>query len=321
MVAIATVSAAKFTGWYDTAAITAWAEALAARVEPLQRVLAASTDAYLSRLSTTVAGKRIQPAGAIDVTKLRDGVTHAGAYGRAADVYRYQQSQFDQTAQQILDGASPQAPDIISPVDAAVQRVLDVAKQDGQLVLRNQSQAFMEQNEDKGITGYRRVIHPERSKGGTCGLCIAASDVKYHVKELLPLHQTCFCTTSPIFGELDPGNSLNNLDLATLYKQAGGSTNAADLKKTRYQVDAHGELGPVLVPHGKSIHTGRTGRTSTKKPLTAEQKMGRLEARHKSLTATLPKARELAASDPKAWGPFLANIEARIKTLGEEIAA
>jgi hypothetical protein len=43
--------------------------------------------------------------------------------------------------------------------------------------------------------------------------------------------------------------------LEQLYAQAGGvggvSTTAAPaLKRVRYQVDEHGELGPVLVPRG-----------------------------------------------------------------------
>jgi len=98
--------------------------------------------------------------------------------------------------------------------------------------------------------GYRRVIHPELTAGGTCGLCIAASDRRYHKAELMPLHARCACTVAPIMrGGADPGNSLNNLDLGDLY-EAAGSTSAAELKRTKWQVDAHGELGPVLAPKG-----------------------------------------------------------------------
>ncbi|WP_162139308.1 hypothetical protein [Mycobacterium canetti] len=97
------------------------------------------------------------------------------------------------------------------------------------------------------IIGYRRVIHPELSLGGTCGMCIAASDRVYRVGELMPLHNLCRCTVAAVTEEHDPADDLNAVDLRQLYKDAGGNT-VAHLKRTRYQVDEHGELGPVLVP-------------------------------------------------------------------------
>lgn len=97
------------------------------------------------------------------------------------------------------------------------------------------------------VIGFRRVIHPEFSYGGTCGLCITASKQIYHYAQLLPIHNNCHCTIAPVTKENDPGADLNNMDLSTLYKHAGG-TSPAHLKRTRYKVDEHGELGPVLVP-------------------------------------------------------------------------
>jgi hypothetical protein len=41
------------------------------------------------------------------------------------------------------------------------------------------------------VTGYRRVIHPELSKSGTCGLCVAAADRIYYVDDLMPIHTNC----------------------------------------------------------------------------------------------------------------------------------
>jgi hypothetical protein len=100
------------------------------------------------------------------------------------------------------------------------------------------------------VIGYRRVIHPEQSRGGTCGMCIAASDRIYKVAELLPLHAHCKCTIAPVTEDHDPADDVNAVDLRQLYKHAGGNT-VAHLKRTRYQVDEHGELGPVLVPKSK----------------------------------------------------------------------
>ncbi|WP_458317119.1 hypothetical protein [Mycolicibacterium brisbanense] len=97
------------------------------------------------------------------------------------------------------------------------------------------------------IIGYRRVIHPELSRTGTCGLCIAAADRVYNVAELMPIHDRCHCTIAAITEDHDPADDVNAADLRQLYEDAGG-TSAAHLKKTRYKHDQHGELGQVLVP-------------------------------------------------------------------------
>lgn len=100
------------------------------------------------------------------------------------------------------------------------------------------------------VVGMRRIIHPELSRTGTCGLCIAASDRLYIVRELLPMHANCKCTSAPVTEEFDPADELNKADLRQLYRDAGG-TSRAHLKRTRYKVDEHGELGPTLIPGRK----------------------------------------------------------------------
>jgi hypothetical protein len=102
-------------------------------------------------------------------------------------------------------------------------------------------------NLDETVIGYRRVIHPELSRTGVCGLCIAAADRRYKVGTLLPIHANCKCTIAAITEENDPGDAANTADLGALYRQGGG-TSGADLKRVRYQVDEHGELGPTLIP-------------------------------------------------------------------------
>jgi len=118
------------------------------------------------------------------------------------------------------------------------------------------------------VTGYRRVVHPELSRGGSCGMCIVASDRVYKTTELKPIHSNCKCTVALVTADNDPGNSLNKQDLGQFYKQAGGNS-AAHLKRTRYQVDEHGELGAVLVP---------------KKPYKPRSKNSKLLAKGKKLT-------------------------------------
>lgn len=100
---------------------------------------------------------------------------------------------------------------------------------------------------DDRVIGLRRIIHPELSRTGTCGLCIAASDQIYRVRELRPIHTKCQCTVAAVTREFDPADVLNKADLAAVYEAAGG-TDSPLLKRVRFQVDEHGELGPVLVP-------------------------------------------------------------------------
>ena len=99
------------------------------------------------------------------------------------------------------------------------------------------------------VIGYRRVLRPELSKGGSCGLCIAASDRLYFVEDLLPIHDRDNCVPMPVTEDNDPGMRINGEDLQRLYADAG-STAGEQLKRTRYRVEQHGELGPVLVRAG-----------------------------------------------------------------------
>ena len=335
-VAIAAEAARTFTGWYDSTRIAEWAAKLALRIEALQRAQAQNTDAYLARATSTLVGGRVSPVGRIDVTALRAGITHAGAYARAADVYRWQQAQLDKTAgallkatvrgaEALLDGTPVQPPALITPTQAAVDRVSDVAAMDIQLADRDQSQKFLTENAGRrDIRGWRRVIHPELSKGGTCGLCIAISDRIYRVDELRPVHDHCECTTLPIVGSQDPGNSLNNLDLKTLYRNAGGSTSGEALKRTRYQINDHGELGPVLSADGQHVRGPKQARkdeNTARKAKTPAEARATIQRVHDQLAGALPKARELVAADPKKWSAYLGDLEARVSDLQSQLAA
>ncbi len=97
----------------------------------------------------------------------------------------------------------------------------------------------------KKVIGYRRVLHPERSRTGPCGLCIIAADRFYTRDDLMELHGECKCTVSPITEDDDPGLRLNRRDLDEIYA-AAGSKYAEDLKRLRVRVQENGELGPIL---------------------------------------------------------------------------
>lgn len=335
-VAMATAAARTFRGWYDSDQITEWAGKLATRIESIQRVQAQSTDAYLARATSSIAGTKIRPVGRVDIDSLRTGITHAGAYARAADVYRYQQSILDRSAAQIADadiqdgrallqGVPIEPPDVIDPIEAAIQRVEAVADMDVQLADRAQSQHFLtEMPESLDIKSWRRVIHPEESAGGSCGLCIAASDRIYYIEELRPIHGKCKCTVLPIVGDKDPGGGLNSLDLKTLYSHAGGTTAGHALKRTRYKVDDHGELGPVLTFEKDSWRGPKKSATDVRpnrRAKTPEERRASIERLLASEERASAKARDLAAADPAKWGSYSSNLEARVAFLRREFAS
>lgn len=154
-------------------------------------------------------------------------------FERAAETYRYERSTgkdhdaatelADQRIDRIVDNNL-----ILSARMAAQQTLVRVAAK------------------DERITGYRRIIHPELSKGGVCGLCVAAADQVYKVGTLMEIHDRCKCSIAAVTTAQDPGHSLNREDLDKLYEHAGGSTAGKSLKRTRYTVVHHHELGPVL---------------------------------------------------------------------------
>lgn len=225
----------KFAGWYNTREIKAMSTDVALQMESAQRQTASLTDAYLTRVLTIMRGQPIKAKGAVSVANLRKGITHEGVYGRLADQYRYERS---------LDVAPEKV------MEHVIQRAEVIARTDIDLAFRAQIPASLDVMR---VTGYRRVIHPELSKG-TCGLCIVASDRTYNRESLLPLHARCHCGVLPVLGEEDPAHAMNQVDIGQLYHDAG-SLKAADLKKTRYVVHEHSELGPVLAYHGDAFRS------------------------------------------------------------------
>jgi len=222
-----------FTGWYDDLAVRRLAKQIAATVAPTQRVMASQEDAYLAHVTSVLSKRTATPVGPVDVSNLRKGVPADEVYTRLAEQYRWDRST-----------GTPDAKALGKVLTrASVMNQMDVA-----LAARSEQEKFFTEHK---VEGYRRVLHPELSKGGSCGLCIAASDRIYHRNRLMPLHARCCCGVLPLIGGYDPGNSLNNLDLGALY-EAAGSTSARDLKKTRYVVHDNGELGPVLAAHGST---------------------------------------------------------------------
>jgi hypothetical protein len=169
-----------------------------------------------------------------------EAIDPADAYGRIADQVRFKA--------------------VSEPVDEeqlrsfATVRVASVAQTDVTLAVREQVRNAAGKLKD--VRGYRRILHPELTATGPCGLCVVAADRLYHVEDLMPIHSNCVCETLPVLGELDPGLHLNASDLAAIYSEAGGTggdvikggkRHSGALKAVRVALAEHGELGPSLV--------------------------------------------------------------------------
>lgn len=223
-----------FDQWYDSAAITAWTAEIVRAVEAGQVATATVTDAYLATVASEVVGQSVLPVGAVDPSGLRQGVTHQGVYGRLADQWRYQES-------------LGTAVDLIAQGVAA--RAASMVATDLQLAFTHQSRRFMT---ERGIDEWRRIIRPEMSKTGVCGLCIAASDRMYFRGDLMPIHGNCHCGVLPVKNGVDPGRSLNREDLDRIYGEVG-SADADQLISTKFVVRENGEIGPVLTREGDAF--------------------------------------------------------------------
>lgn len=131
------------------------------------------------------------------------------------------------------------------------ERMERMVSQDIAAAARNAHQEIMRKTPKKTITGYRRVVHPELSQTGSCGLCIVASTMIYKKSDLLPIHAGCKCETVEIYQidgkTYDPGQQINDEDLSVFYEEAGGTTHGWKLKRWKYKVVNHPEYGPTLV--------------------------------------------------------------------------
>lgn len=241
--AAATAEAAwsSFDAWYDTALVAATAVTLADLSRTAQHTATGLAAQYVAEVVGALSGAPVRVPQAA-TPPVRNGVDLAGVHGRPAEVFR----------RAVATGA-----DETRARELAVARGGNLMRTDLSLVERTSEQKQMQA---ASIKRYRRVLRPELSESGSCGLCIAASDRLYKVSQLMPIHPPhCKCKTMPVDGG-DAGALLNAEDVKRLYAEAhdlAGSTRREDLINVRVKVNHHGELGPVLTRAGDSFRGPR----------------------------------------------------------------
>lgn len=223
-----------FDAWYEAAAVAALAAETANLSLAAQQAAAGLSQAYAVNVISSITGAVLLPNPRPWQT-IRNGVDMRLVHHRPAEAYK----------RAIARGKTHEEALVLAGLRAEGLIVADLSLEE-----RAVTQAVLR---DAGITTYRRVIRPELSKSGTCGMCIVAADQVYHSGDLMPIHPpSCKCVVMPIIGDNDPGHSMNKDDLAQLYEDAG-SNRIEDLVRTRYKVNEHGELGPVLTKEGDNF--------------------------------------------------------------------
>jgi hypothetical protein len=310
-----------FQGWYDHTAIKALAELLAGLLRGFESNAARNADSYMAEAVSIVTGKRFQPTGVRRTQLGRHNVANDAVLGRIANAYRYQQGQVDRDM--IAAGRSGKVLNSMEPRDAAFERLNKIVQTNLQMAQRSQMLTTMAGSQ--GVIGYRRIIHPELAGEGTCGLCIAAADRHYHKGELLPIHPGCHCTVLPETRSYDP-HSINEDDFSKIYTDAGG-TSAEQLRATRYRIDQHGEIGPVIRPEDEPIRTKREAVGAKRKtgaaPLknTDEQVATLVNRRDQILDEYHKIVQDISNGDKydDEWGPTLDRMHSRVDNLNKQI--
>lgn len=233
-VATAAGAWAGFSAWYDTAAVTDLAEQIADLSLSGQTSIVGLFSEYVAQVTAMLRGDRLVTVPRVPARPIRSGVDPVSVHSRPAAVFRETYA---------LLGDEQAA------IERAIGRAAQLMETDAMLAARA---AQMEAMRELEVTHYRRVLRPELSESGPCGLCVVAADQVYKIGDLLPLHGQCKCQTVEVTDALDVGKRLNREDLDKIYAAAGGTT-AADLKRVRVTINEHGELGPVLSVRGQKF--------------------------------------------------------------------
>lgn len=237
------------TDRYDEDRVLAAAARSSSAVEGVARAQWMASSAYLQQTMRLygISPKKVEALPQVGYYPRTAPVLDV--YMRPAEQYRYVRSVGGQVVESDHGGAR-----VIDANQAFTDRLESLARMDTLAASRDAIGPTLAGQ--RAVIGYRRVVHPELSRDGTCGLCIVASDRLYGKEHLKELHDRCHCTVAPVTLDEDPGLDLNRADLDKLYA-AARTSRAEALKRTRIQTVDNGELGPILMEGGRNFRSAK----------------------------------------------------------------
>lgn len=139
--------------------------------------------------------------------------------------------------------------DLDTAVADGARRAHNIATTEIQLAKRQAGLSVRKGN--KNIVGYLRLL----TGAENCGLCYLASTQRYHHGDLLPIHPGCDCGETPIFGNTDVGQIIDQQTLDATHEavsQRFGEFDASgrQIDYRKIQIQNHTELGPYLSVEG-----------------------------------------------------------------------
>lgn len=137
-------------------------------------------------------------------------------------------------------------------IKAGADRARSLATTEVQLARRGAG--LRARNSNDRIVGYLRTLSGREN----CALCYVASTQRYTRGELLPIHPGCDCGEMPIYGNMDPGQVIDDQLLESTHEAIAtrfgfSDRTARELDYRKIQVRDNGELGPVLTVRGQNF--------------------------------------------------------------------
>lgn len=222
----------------------------------VERILPISLGAQRAMTAVTVAQLNQMHQPPRPITIAPPLVTGGAIRGRAPESY------YDRPFKEIRWRLS-QGKTVEEAIDAGRRRALSIATTDLQLAHTKTAQRYVQESRRQRpgprgrIVGYRRQLS---NNPNHCALCLIASTVRYTRNDLMPIHPGCGCTVMPIYGEVDPGTTVDDQlllevheairrDLGEKYQASDARSGLAHYRDIIITRD-HGELGPVLGVRG-----------------------------------------------------------------------
>lgn len=191
-----------------------------------QQAMAALTAAYLARLVSAMTGDPLRPPA------VRPDVVTGEAL-RGVDPLKVYKRPVTQARVGLTRGKT-----VEQAAAAGLRRAQSIAATDLQLAKTHTSRTVIQH--DGRVVGYRRVL----TGAENCGLCVVASTLRYHKKDLMPIHPGCDCATSVLVGHEDPGLTVNSAQVAEGAQAVGETRGGVKV----YQPGDVLDLGDLLEP-------------------------------------------------------------------------